>query len=397
MQPSHVPPTRRESRRRFLKTAAAAAVAGTTVASVSRQLPAQTSRRQGLALCIGLNQVDRGAYGGWDGALSGCVPDMEFMAELARQRSFYDVKLLKNELATIAEVERYVAWAANDLRPGDLFMISCSSHGAFRTDRGSDELDGRDETWCLWDGQWTDDQRYRMWQRFAPGVRLLIVADMCHSGTTHRAFQAQSELERAKDHAAETRNLESIARDISGSRSPAGVASRVQPLNITDDLGGPSAVQLGNYAQQLQNATARDRGVLSPDDQNFGARFNLPGGQPSPIRSMPDELALYLSAMGTERSPVPDEVRAGSDGEVRASGLLLAACQDDQTALDGRNHGVFTAALKRAWNNGNFGGSYDELFQTVLQMLRNYPSHRPNQVRFGTGPSFLGDSAFRVG
>jgi hypothetical protein len=69
---------------------------------------------------------------------------------------------------------------------------------------------------------------------------------------------------------------------------------------------------------------------------------------------------------------------------MRASGLLLSACQDSQTALDGARNGVFTNALKLAWNSGNFQGSYETFYATLLQLLRNYPTHQPNRDLFGS-------------
>ena len=40
-----------------------------------------------------------------------------------------------------------------------------------------------DETWCLYDGQLLDDELHEAWAAFAPGVRILVLSDSCHSGT----------------------------------------------------------------------------------------------------------------------------------------------------------------------------------------------------------------------
>jgi hypothetical protein len=300
------------------------------------------------------------------------------MADLARSQGFYDVVRLNDQQATMNNVRRYIGWAANDLRRGDIFLISISSHGSYRTDSTGDEVDGRDETWCLWDGQWSDDERYVLWQRFAPGVRILVVADLCHSGTTAKALQTLEGLERARALNAESAELERSTRSLRGSRSiPPG--NIVQPRDILEDLDPAAVENLKRYAARLQEAAA-ERDEPNPDDERFGEKFNLDG--PSPIRSMPDQLAEFLSAVQPERSPAPGEPRSGDS--MRASGLLLSACQDSQTALDGARNGVFTNALKLAWNSGNFQGSYETFYATLLQLLRNYPTHQPNRDLFGS-------------
>ncbi|MGN6110253.1 MAG: caspase family protein, partial [Kofleriaceae bacterium] len=45
--------------------------------------------------------------------------------------------------------------------------------------------------------------------------------------------------------------------------------------------------------------------------------------------------------------------------EPAAGIILLAACEDHQTANDGDVHGLFTAALLATWNGGAFAGGHD--------------------------------------
>ena len=51
----------------------------------------------------------------------------------------------------------------------------------------AEETDQLDETWVLYDRQLLDDELYDLWCRFAPGVRILMISDSCHSGTVSRA------------------------------------------------------------------------------------------------------------------------------------------------------------------------------------------------------------------
>jgi len=47
-----------------------------------------------------------------------------------------------------------------------------------------------DETWVLYDRQLVDDELYKIWSKFKPGVRILVLSDSCHSGTVPRDIPA---------------------------------------------------------------------------------------------------------------------------------------------------------------------------------------------------------------
>jgi hypothetical protein len=79
--------------------------------------------------------------------------------------------------------------AAAILRSGDVFLWTISCHGGQIPDVGVDENDGLDETLCLFDGQWLDDETKAKVAGFAPGVRVVIVVDACHSGSSLRSRQ----------------------------------------------------------------------------------------------------------------------------------------------------------------------------------------------------------------
>jgi metacaspase-1 len=85
--------------------------------------------------------------------------------------------------ATRARVVAQITKAAKALKSGDIFMLSYSGHGGQLPDMNNDEPDGQDETWCLYDGEFVDDELYALWRKFAPGVRILVFSDSCHSGT----------------------------------------------------------------------------------------------------------------------------------------------------------------------------------------------------------------------
>jgi metacaspase-1 len=137
---------------------------------------------KGIALTIGLNSVDPKHYGGWSGKLNACEADAEDMADIAKDKGF-QVKTLLTKTATRARLVKEVTAAAKALKSGDIFLLSYSGHGGQLPDLNSDEDDSEDETWCLFDGELIDDELYKLWSKFAAGVRILVFSDSCHSGT----------------------------------------------------------------------------------------------------------------------------------------------------------------------------------------------------------------------
>lgn len=141
-----------------------------------------TKRR---SLHIGLNLVDPHQYGGWDGALSGCVNDANAMQEVAVSRGFKPQMLL-NADATAEAVRAHLDAAAAELGDGDFFFLTYSGHGGQVPDENNDEPDRLDETWCLYDTELVDDSLFGALCTFAAGVRIFVMSDSCHSETVTR-------------------------------------------------------------------------------------------------------------------------------------------------------------------------------------------------------------------
>jgi len=76
-----------------------------------------------------------------------------------------------------------------------------------------------------------------------------------------------------------------------------------------------------------------------------------------------------------------DTLKAGS--KIKASVLLLAACQDSQESLDGDENGAYTEAFIKAWNKGHFKGTYRQLqHQTAKHIPKKY-NQTPNYFTDG--------------
>src|SRR6187200_1653692 len=86
--------------------------------------------QQGVAIHIGLNKVDPDCYGGWNGALKGCINDARSMEAITSGLDYSVTTLL-------------------------------------------------------------DEEAYQAFQEFPEGVRIFMLSDSCHSGTVARAVYTQ--------------------------------------------------------------------------------------------------------------------------------------------------------------------------------------------------------------
>jgi len=136
------------------------------------------------SLHIGLNAVDPDAYGGWDGSLNACESDATAMLAIATAQKYVACRQLLTKDATAAGVLNGIQQAASQLQSGDLFLLTYSGHGGRISDP---ESPGKQvDTWALYDRMLISHELYRAWAEFAPGVRVFVTSDSCHSGTVTR-------------------------------------------------------------------------------------------------------------------------------------------------------------------------------------------------------------------
>jgi|SwirhisoilCB3_FD_contig_31_9034291_length_936_multi_5_in_0_out_0_1 hypothetical protein len=146
---------------------------------------------RGISLHIGLNRVDPNEYGGWDGKLIACENDAQDMDQLAKETGIQDRSTLLTTDATVNNVAKELRKAARALTTGDLLFFTYSGHGGQIPDLNGpeDETDRLDETMCLYDREYVDDELYKEFEGFAEGVRILCLFDCCHSGTGIKAVR----------------------------------------------------------------------------------------------------------------------------------------------------------------------------------------------------------------
>lgn len=294
---------------------------------------------KGISIHIGLNHVDPNRYGGWDGALAGCINDATDMRNIAQSLGYTGNTLLTEGQATSAEVIRCIGTAAQGLNAGDTLFLSYSGHGGQVPDVNGDEGDGQDETWVLWDRMLVDDELYGLWQQFRAGVRIIVLSDSCHSGTVTRM-----------------RLYEQLSKS------------------------GPLA---GDYSAALQHRAVRS------DSQA--------GETPSAFRLMPESVNVRAYR---DNEGLYDSVQwlsgRGDKATIGATILLISGCLDNQLSLDGARNGLFTQKLLEVWNNGAFRGNYEGFHRAILQRMP--PTQSPALSVVGApNAAFEAENPFTIG
>ena len=135
--------------------------------------------------------------------LAGAVNDARDIAQALREAGATDLTLLENEAATRARVTAEWGALAARAAPGDTLVLTYAGHGGQEPARvPATERDGLDETLLLGgfrsSGAGTrerifDDELHR-WFRDAGdrGLKVIFVADSCHSGTLTRSLDPRA-------------------------------------------------------------------------------------------------------------------------------------------------------------------------------------------------------------
>ena len=141
---------------------------------------------RGISLHVGINQVSSAFPGARK--LTGPENDAREMEKIAQAKGFKQRDLLLGSDATYARVTTKIRSAATQLEAGDIFLFTFAGHGFQEANTGfdpddPDNEDGLDETILLFDVELFDDVLRRdLWPCFKSGVRVLMIADCCHSG-----------------------------------------------------------------------------------------------------------------------------------------------------------------------------------------------------------------------
>ncbi|HYH66175.1 MAG TPA: caspase family protein [Urbifossiella sp.] len=271
--------------------------------------------RTKLAYSFGVNFVDPAAYGS-ECRLGACVNDARSMKALAEKLGF-QAKIFENREATSANLFASIREAASRLQSGDVLIITYAGHGSTVRDENGDERGGKDQTWCLHDRMVIDDELAQQWTAFREGVKIYVVADSCHSGTSVRAL-----------------------------------ARGLNPLTTSP---GARALAGGAVAGDF-----RVRTILGVEQERA------------------EMLQLAANAPTWRAAPTS----AASGATIRASGLLLAGCDDEETSGERGQHGLFTNGLLQTVGDGQFTGTYRELIDRASRLVGD-PNQHPKLFQFG--------------
>lgn len=281
------------------------------------------------------------------------------MAVLAGQAGYESMQILRGRAATRYAVHNALAAAAGILEAGDNLLVTFSGHGGHVEDVGDKE--SHDESWCLFDGELSDDKLAGYWRVFDAGVRIVVVSESCFSGGLNRTGEC----------------MEDDAGDEDADR-PRGGSSRWA------DVEDPR--------ERTRGGEDEDDGWMRMRDGGAGdAQLRMrDGGVATPAAG-----AAPRVDTGGAAATAPCITEPPRDASaIRASVLMLAASSERETAGDG----VYSGALRCVWNDGKFEGSYCELHAKVSQLvLAERPEQRPQIFLVGTAtPEFALEPAFHV-
>ena len=92
--------------------------------------------------------------------------------------------------------------------------------------------------------------------------------------------------------------------------------------------------------------------------------------------------------------PIYAKQLAPTGKQINCTRLFLSACQDDQKAADGLQHGAFTKVLLDVWANGGFPGNYNEFMDKIKAPFNN-SAQTPNITPLGS-PDFSQQKPFTI-
>lgn len=235
--------------------------------------------------------------------LKGCTNDAKAMRDIAVDRHFEPQGVFLDEEATFKRVREAIVKAATDLGAGDIFLFTFSGHGSQNSaSLSATEPDGKDETILLHDCVLLDNYIRRvLWSKFDKGVRILGVADCCHSGSAIFAFNFG-------DLHSETSFFSSAVTSSTASFSSANGILALEPA-IEINAGTGRAVK-GFTADDLDNITKK----TDPE--------------------IPNRIRTELATEGKEP---------------QATLLTLAACADNEKALDAETESERSAFTQAMW------------------------------------------------
>jgi hypothetical protein len=279
------------------------------------------------ALIVGINDFIRPSW-----RLRGCVNDTVEMQGLLKTYLGFrsgEIKVLHDRDATAQGIRDGLAWLLSeyDGDGSDVRVFHFSSHGTQVDDQGGDEWECKDEVIVPYDHDWDhpfrDDDLREIFDAIPEGVSFTFIADCCHSGSIQKMPP----------------EIEFYPRYL------------IPTVEVTDRI----------------EALRKKRDTAQRDYVSQHLAHMLQGVPPDQLEEKIKEyLGLLQQRFRDEHYGVVPVERH----------VLLAACEDRQTAADARIEGdfrgAFTWALSRAIRDANGDLTYGELITRAGTHLREF-------------------------
>jgi hypothetical protein len=276
------------------------------------------------ALLVGINDFREGIR-----KLKGCVNDTADMQQLLTSSFGFqdtDIKVLHNAQASAQGIRDGLAWLLSDYTGADVRVFHFSSHGTQVDDQSGDEWECKDEVIVPYDHDWDkpfrDDDLRAIFEPIPPEVNFTFIADCCHSGSIQKGL-LDSEVQFTPRYLT----------------PPAKIMDRIAKKIAKRDAEADAwaATQL---AEMLESTPKNEW-----------------------VTKMQEYLGLLRGRFKENKYAVVPAERH----------VLLAACEDRQTAadafLEGTYRGAFTWALGKAVREANGDLTYAELISRASANL----------------------------
>lgn len=279
------------------------------------------------ALLVGINNFSNPLW-----RLRGCVNDtLAMRAVLTSYCGFQeaDIKILHDKDADNRGIRDGLAWLLDGYTGQDVRLFHFSSHGTQVDDQSGDEWECMDEVIVPYDHDWTkpfrDDELRAIFQEIPEAVNFTFIADCCHSGSIQK---------------------ELIDRDVDFKPrflAPPQDVKRTIERKLAHRDAEADAWAAVHLAQMLQDV---------PQDLW--------------VEKMQEYLTQLRRRFRENKYAVVPEARH----------ILLAACEDRQTAadayIDADFHGAFTWAICKAIKEAQGNLTYGELIACAGANLAEY-------------------------
>jgi hypothetical protein len=281
------------------------------------------------ALLVGVNQFGPGIP-----ELRGCINDTVEMRELLKDYIGFqdgDIRVMHDGDASAQDIRNGLGWLLSEYDGDgrDVRVFHFASHGTQVDDQSDDEWECIDEVIVPYDHDWEDpfrdDDLRAIFDQIPEGVNFTFIADCCHSGSIQKALVDS--------------NMRFYPRYLT---PPPEIADRILAKQAKRDAEADAWA-----AEQLAAMLA-----------------NIP------VEEWAENLQAYLALLRkrfkeNKYAVVPTERH-----------VLVAACEDRQTAadaaFDGEWRGAFTRALGQAIRDANGNLTYAQLIKRAGAELRDF-------------------------